>query len=79
MAEPKFMPEGRLPTWEDVERLALFDPIAHYCISMHRHELLTQEQALLILVLALADAKRDALDRLLECLKGSPGHTLIRW
>lgn len=43
------------PTWEDVERLALDYPVVHAAVTMVRCGNATREQALIVLVYALAE------------------------
>jgi len=51
---PVTMPTG-IPTWEDIERLALYFPTVHHAVTLHRRGDLTREQALASAVFALAD------------------------
>jgi hypothetical protein len=46
----------QMPTWEDIERLALNFPILHQVVMQHRRGDLTREQALMLAVFWLADA-----------------------
>lgn len=57
------------PTWEDIERLALHYPAAHHAVTMVARGDWTREQALIVLVYALADASqrlfKEATNRLM--------------
>lgn len=64
---PKFMPEGRSPTNQDIHRVAAHDPVVCACLNLFRKdgEIITRE-GLMACVLALADQKAELFDRLME-------------
>ena len=52
--------------WEDIERLALHDPIVRAWMSMYRSEGLTQEETLCGIVASLCSQNRKLTDVLVE-------------
>lgn len=49
------MADQELPTWKDVERAALYDPILHRAVTLARQGV-PREQALISAALALSDS-----------------------
>lgn len=44
------------PTWEDIERLSLHNPVLHQVVTLVQRGDLTREQALILAVFSLADS-----------------------
>ena len=61
------------PTWKDIEKLALEDPIIRACVDAHRYvQGMSREDALTLMVLHMYDAKKAILAMQIERLKMSP-------
>ena len=61
------------PTWKDIEKLALEDPIIRACVDAHRYvQGMSREDALMLMVWHLHDAKKALLAMRIEQMKLSP-------
>lgn len=48
-----------MKTFEDIEKLAMTDPVVHKCMMLYRQGDFTKEQALIHMVATLAEHKND--------------------
>lgn len=62
----RFLPDGRAPTFKDIEHLAIFNAIAKQCLAMWKANDLTRDEAIMGMALALADQNNALMEQLLE-------------
>lgn len=60
------VPTGRAPTFADVEKLGLHNPIVSGCLSLHKTGDLNTEEALCAMVLMMADMNERVLKELCQ-------------
>lgn len=63
------------PRWQDVAQLALTHPVVYRAVSHHHAGDLTREEALGVMVLALAEALSDTQEHLARLLASLPRPT----
>ena len=61
-------PTANAAQWRDIERLALYEPLAHHAVTLVYRGDLTREQALILLAFGLYDQKRGFFHREVERL-----------
>lgn len=73
-----FLPQGRIPAWEDVERLALFNPVAAGWLAMHRQGHLSREEAIMGIALSLADQNKVLMDAHIDSVLRQPPTAMVK-
>lgn len=56
---PKLEPPTDCGTWEDIQRLALYEPTVRHAVALVERDQLTREQALIFIAFALYETKRQ--------------------
>lgn len=51
--------ERNIPDMNDIYKLAMHEPIVHTIMKLHRHDNLTERDALIMMVIELAKSKKE--------------------
>ncbi len=62
------LPGGQLPTWDDIVRASVNDPVLYWLIVLDRQNVASRETLLLVTVLRLAEVARRQQDHLVEAI-----------